>query len=499
MTVTVRSTSARPLSRALILGLLLAPLPAFADGAFEAPIPFAGTLRVSGEQAGGPIVAGNTVTVQGQGLVAGQKLVLQRGATVLNPGAPLVVGVDGKVSGDFKLPADAAIGIHPIVVIAEQPSAASILDLKVSPLVPVSGADRFEISANRMVRGLYQVAYGENSKALFVTAAVGRPPVRDSALLKVDPTTLEIIARATPAAAPERPRPDPAARPAFLGGAPAAPAAPGPGPGGEGQQPQGPAVYAVYGVGVDDANGTVWVTNTRQNTVAVYKQSDLSLVKQFEPEAVNHSRDVVVDDKRGRAYVSAAMTSQIVVFDTKTLEKTATIDIPSTKRGDEFQVMSLDLDAAGGQLFTVSQTTPEIAVIDVAAGRVTKVITYEGAKGATGVAYDPVTKRIFVSSFSNDNLIIVDSESGKTLQVVPVGAGALNVEFEPVKRLAYVSNRGSGTLTVVDPDGKIVANLDNGAMPNFAAADGKGTVYAVNKGRGEDESADRLTRIRLVK
>lgn len=477
----------------------LAPAQVRADAVFTAPVEFSGTIRLAGESQGAPIVPGSTVNVTGQGFVAGQKLFLQRGETVLNKEAPLVADAEGKVTGSFKLPADAAVGIHPLLVIAEGPSAASVVDLKVSPLVPVAGTERFSIASKQLVRGLYQVAYGASSKALFVTSAVGRPPVRDSKLLKVDPQTLEIVAEITPAAAPERPRPDASARPAFLPAAEAPPAAPGGGAGGGGQQ-GGPGVYAVYGVGVDDANGTVWVTNTRQNTVSVYKQSDLSLVKQFEPEAVPHSRDVVIDEGRGRAYVSAAMNNQIVVFDTKKLEKIATIEVPSAKRGEDFSVMSLHLDAKSGQLFTVSLTTAEAAVIDVETNKVTKIITFEGAKNGSGVAYDAQTKRIFIASASNDNLLIVDAETGKTLHAVPVGAGALNVEFEPVKRLAYVSNRGAGTLTVVDPDGKIVANLDNGSLPNFSYADGQGTIYAVNKGRGEnDETADRITRIQLVK
>ena len=79
---------------------------------------------------------------------------------------------------------------------------------------------------------------------------------------------------------------------------------------------------------------------------------------------------------------------------------------------------------------------------------------------------------------------------------MPTGAGALNVTFDPVKRLAYVSNRGAGTVTVIDPDGRIVANLDNGTLPNHVATDGKGNVFAVNKSRGEDDAkGDRITRI----
>ncbi|MEZ2190309.1 hypothetical protein [Corynebacterium sp. CCM 9204] len=35
----------------------------------------------------------------------------------------------------------------------------------------------------------------------------------------------------------------------------------------------------VFGVGIDDRRGLVWTTNTIGNSVAVYRASDLSLVK----------------------------------------------------------------------------------------------------------------------------------------------------------------------------------------------------------------------------
>ena len=42
----------------------------------------------------------------------------------------------------------------------------------------------------------------------------------------------------------------------------------------------------------------------------------------------------------------------------------------------------------------------------------------------------------------------------------------------------------------------LVANLDNGSLPNHVAHDGKGQVYAVNKSRGTDDAqGDRITRI----
>src|SRR5690606_21377910 len=97
------------------------------------------------------------------------------------------------------------------------------------------------------------------------------------------------------------------------------------------------------------------------DTAAVYKQSDLSLVKQFEPGTVPHARDVVVDEANGRAYASATGTPEIRVFDTKTLEPLEPITIQSQIRGEEFSTMALDLDEAGGKLGNGRLSTPDAA------------------------------------------------------------------------------------------------------------------------------------------
>lgn len=427
------------------------------------------------------VVPGGEVTLAGRDFTPGQRVQLMYGSTVLN-GHPAVVGQDGSFRATFTVPAASATGQHPLVVSASQPAAALVLPLKVSPDVPLSGQDRFEARASKLVPGLYQSAYSAKTDRVFVTSAVGRPPITQSELLKVHPQTLAIEARATPPQAPAQ---------APQAGSPA---------------PREPGLLAVYGVGVDDANGTVWVTNTRQNTVAVYRQADLKLLKQFAPGTVPHARDVVVDEKLGKAYASP-VAGHLAVFDTKTLSFVRNIPIATTVAarpgpgGGEppaFAAMSLALDADNHRLFTVSLGTDEAAIIDTRTDAVVKVFALEGAKTASGVAYDARTGRLLVASQGSDNLLIVDADSGKTLHDVKVGAGALNVVLDPVSRLAYVANRGGGTVTVVDIEqGRIVANLDGGTYPNHVAVDGKGNVYAVNKSRGADDAqGDRITLIR---
>ena len=445
--------------------LALAAAPALADSIFTPTSDgFAGRVSAAAPDRA-PILAGTNVTISGQDLTPGQQITLMRGTTVLNADGPLTVDQDGAFSFDLTVDAEAATGLQPVVVIAENPAAATVLDLKVSPQVPLSGQDQFSILSQPVARGLYQVAYSKTSDALFVTSASGRPPVSESALVKVNPDTLEAIASAPPPKAPARPD------------------------GSDG------GVFAVYGVGVDDAHGHVWVANTRQNTIAVYRQDDLSLVKQFEPGAATHSRDIVIDEAAGRAYVSTSFGPEILVFDTETLEALEPITLQSKVRGQDFAAMALDLDAKAGKLVTASLNTPEVAIVDLKSGEA-RVIAAPGAIGASGAAYDAQDDLIFVAAQQTDNLLIIKASTGEVLHDVEIGAGPLNVVFEPVSRRAFVANRGSGTITVVDTQGQIVANLDAGSFPNQLRADGKGNVFAVNKSRGEnDDAGDRVWRI----
>lgn len=447
--------------------LAISAAAAHADSVFTPVADFAGRVIAASAERGTPILKGGKAIISGQSLVPGQEITLMRGPNVLNPEGLIVVDDEGKFSFEIAVDTDAAIGQQPILVIAEKPAGAQIVTLKISPDVPLLGAEKYDIANGPVTRGLYQVAYSKSDNAVFVTSAVGRPPVAQSAVTKLNADTLEVLAQVAPGAAPARPD------------------------GTDG------GVFAAYGVGVDNANGNVWVTNTRQNTISVYRQDDLSLVKQFEPGAVNQARDVVIDEANGRAYASATRTGNIEVFDTKTLEKLDPVVLKSAQRGGDYSAMALDIDPTGSTLINVSMSTNEAAIVDLKTGE-ERLVALPGAKGASGVAYDAQDGLIFVASQGGDTLLIVHAESGKVLHDIPVGAQPLNVTFEPISRLAYVANRGAGTITVVNTSGEIVANLDVGNMPNQLRADGEGNVWAVNKARGEeDPTGDNVWRIRL--
>ncbi len=409
------------------------------------------------------VLPGSDVDVSGRGFKPGQKITLFSGTTSLNS-TPYTADAEGGFKGTIKVPASATPGQYPLIANVTNPAAATVFNLKVSPNIPKSGADRFDVKTAVLVPGLYQVAYSAKHDVLYVTSSIGRPPVKEAHLLKVNPKTLAIEAKVTPAKVPGH---------------------------------NDDRVFAVYGVAVDDAKDTVWVTNTRDATVSVYKQSDLSLVKQFDSGLVAHSRDVVVDSKRGKAYVSASGAPVIAVFDTNKLEFIKNIDLKSNQRFQKFTPGSLELDSKSGKLFTPSMQNPEAAIINIENDSVEKVIDLPaGVRSAIGIAYDGTTGKLFVVSQGSDNLVIVDTETGKVLKDVLVGGSPLNVAYEPVGKLVYITNRTSGTLTVVDGNGKIVANLEAGHNVNHLHEDGKGNVFVVNKSSWVTKSAgDEILRV----
>lgn len=447
------------------------------EALFETPAEFSGKLRLLAE-AGGPIRPGGAVLLRGEGLPPGLRLRLTRGATPLHEGA-LSVDDAGALLFRFRLPERAAVGTHVLALLAEAPPSVRLLDLRISPDLPALGAERFAVSSGVLSPGPYQAAWSAKSRALFVaTASLGRPGSRAdpvSALLRLNPETLEIQAQAS---TPQAPLPPETA--AML-------------------RRSGPTPVAVFGLGIDEARGRVWATNTLHDTVAVYAQDGLESVKQFTPGLLRHPREVVVDAARGRAYVSGSASNEIGVFDAEALEPLTTIRISPARREGGFIPMGLALDAARGRLFAVSRVLPEIAEIDLETNRLTRLLPLPGLRNAAGLAYDALRNRLLVAAQESDDLTALDAESGARIFRTPVGAGALSLTVDPFSGVAWVACRESGTLAGVDPQGAVVANFDVGGHPNHVVADGEGSVFAVIKTRGpEDAQGDRMVRARAV-
>lgn len=420
------------------------------------------------------VLAGAKAEVSGFRFPPGQRVTLtlehaREGAQ------PVVVQGNGRFKSKVQIPHDAKVGVLQLTAKADGAEVART-DLMVSKVVPVSGADRFTVTQGKLPPGPYLAAISADGKAVFVTRSVFKKApesgIAEAGILKVDTETLKVLDSTTPPVSPARD---------------------------DGKKkPAAQSVYAAFGMAADSSNQTLWVTNVLNDTVAAYRQGDLSLLKQFEPGVVAHPHFAQVDAAHHKVYVSSVGDKNVAVIDTQTLKPLKSINIDAGEGDKKFVPLGLALDSQTGTLYVSSMEAPAIAAIDSASGKVKKVFTpLPQAREFQGLAWDAANRLLLVASRGNDNLLVVDPETGKLVHDVYVGAQPLTVAWEPVSGWAFTANRGAGTVTVVEPkSGKLLANLAVGSFPNHVVADGKGNVYVINKSKGPDDlKGDLITRI----
>ncbi len=317
----------------------------------------------------------------------------------------------------------------------------------------------YEIKTSETAPGLYQSAVNDKGE-VFVARSDGRPPKENGSIYKLDGTTLDVKAEKK-----------------LDNGTPAA-----------------------YGIGLDNKNGLVWITNTRSDQVAVYRQDNLELVHQFEKKSTTHPRDVVVDESTGLAYVSVvdrkANAGRIDVFSAKEKKLVRSIDVP-----DMPSVMSMELDQTTGNLYTVSLQNPKAARINVRNNDEIKVYDLgDKVDRASGVAYVPGKEHLYVASQGSGNVVVINAQDGAFIREVPTGAGALNAAYNAKDNRVYVTNRSAATVTVIDANThEVVANLPAGANANHVTVGPDGYVYAVNKrSRAEGVDNDQIHRYKFT-
>ncbi|MFG3105011.1 YncE family protein [Streptomyces sp. NPDC048182] len=307
------------------------------------------------------------------------------------------------------------------------------------------------VTTAKLAKGLYQSSYSERNDALWVTAAVGRPPVKESHLLKVDPRTLKVEADIVP---------------------PVTDAATG-------------AVEAVYGVAVDDKHNTVWTTNTRTNTVSVYSQRTGKQLASL--PNVAHAREIVVDERHDTVWASGFGDGTLVSYDSRTFQEKERVTVAGSAP------TGLAVDERTGTLFAADLNNDRL--IELQRGWVTPRLLPTG-DGPISVSLSKDGRTAYTADQAAGTLSVIDVTKGLVTKTVPTGAGALSVATDERSGDVLVVNRTAANVTRVDPrDGVVEETIATGANPNHVEIE-NGVAYVVDKS-GAGTTEDALTRIRL--
>ena len=255
-----------------------------------------------------------------------------------------------------------------------------------------------------------------------------------------------------------------------------------------------------FGIDVDDENGTIWVTNTRDNAVSVYDQNNLNLLwtnygaQEGDENWIEHPREVKVDAASGKAFVTGRFFVSSIDLKTHKVEK---IKVGGDEEGKRY--ISMNATIHDGKLYVPERTTGKIYVIDTSTFKVLQEIqTHADVEGVdvlpSDIAIDISEQEIYVSaqgsydrqsgeSKGNSGVTVYDLKTGEYKKSIPFGKQALSLVNDEDRDLVYVTDFATGKVGVIDgrADRLIgeVQSASKGANDITLGVDGE--VYIANK------------------
>jgi YVTN family beta-propeller protein len=192
----------------------------------------------------------------------------------------------------------------------------------------------------------------------------------------------------------------------------------------------------VHGIAFDVSNAKGFTSNGRLNSVTVFDINSNKVLKQIpvgqNPDAIFYepfSKKIITCNGRGK---------NLSIIDPLQDRLIDSIDVggkPETAVSD-----------GKGKLYVNIEDKNEIVEIDARNFKVLNHWSIAPAEGPTGLAIDLRSNRLFAGC--DKLLVVLDANTGKIIDTLPIGDGCDGVAFDPGTKNIYTSN-GEGTMTVI--------------------------------------------------
>lgn len=203
-----------------------------------------------------------------------------------------------------------------------------------------------------------------------------------------------------------------------------------------------PATPGVHGVALDQAMRRGYASNGQDASVTVFDLDTLETVATVagtgeKPDAILYdpaSKHVLTFNGKGRSFS---------VIDPSSNKVTATVPLSGKP---EFAVTD-----EAGHVYVNIEDRAELVRIDAMANTVTARWKLGSCQSPSGLAIDNAHHRLF-SVCDNQQMTVLDAQSGKQVAAVKIGDGPDAVVFDEGTATIYSSNGESGNITAVHED-----------------------------------------------
>jgi YVTN family beta-propeller protein len=148
---------------------------------------------------------------------------------------------------------------------------------------------------------------------------------------------------------------------------------------------------------------------------------------------------IVYEPRHGEVYVLNHTGNSVTVINAKAATVSTTIQLEGTP---EFAAV----DEKAGRVYCNIEDKSEVAVIDTGKHEVVARWSLAPGEGPSGIALDAAHHRLF-SGCHNKMMVMLDTESGKVVGSVAIGAGVDGCAFDDATQLAFASC-GDGTTII---------------------------------------------------
>ena len=195
-----------------------------------------------------------------------------------------------------------------------------------------------------------------------------------------------------------------------------------------------------HGVAVDPRSGHAFASS---KPVAMWDAKGSGPARTLEVQGFPDG--ILGDAAAGRVYVFSHAAPNVTVINAADGSVAGTVDL-----GGAPEQAAVD---GKGKLFVDLEDKDAVAVVDTKTLTKTGVYSLAGKCGTpAGLALDAKAHVLFVACRNPAVMAMLDSETGKILSVLPIGAGVDGAAFNPATKEAF-SSQGDGTLTVIKETG----------------------------------------------
>ncbi|MDU4841284.1 MAG: YncE family protein [Leclercia adecarboxylata] len=262
-----------------------------------------------------------------------------------------------------------------------------------------------------------------------------------------------------------------------------------------------PTERRTFAVALDQEQHILWLGNALEGSVTLLDTRNNKIIKTIQlsddsdPNKKAHVREVVLDKKHQRLYVSGIGRKGkglLWVVDTQkqalaqTLEKLEPVGFAVDEAGDKVYVVS-----GSGELITLEGKTSQLLTrVKVDPADPEHYFLNISLNTAKGVGY--------IADTNTKDVLVVQLDSGKLLHRVPT-PNSVGVLYNPAREEVYVTHRNDRQISVIDAtNNRLKHTIKTAAMPNsLALSADASTLYASVKQDEKASAADYVLKIDL--